>query len=700
MPRSTARSARAQSPRSSSLASLALALVACACGGEPVSPGDAGASDAWVDPGEAIVRFDRAATAGDFFAFPFPSDLRLDADGTPDLTSFPNPRNADVIRDLLPIADARAGWPVIPVAYFRWSAPLASRSADDVIAADVASPILLVDVDPGSPERGALVPTVAATLPVDRSTGENLLGISARPGFVLAPHRTYAFVVRRAANDALGRPLGVQADLATLAGGGTPSASWGADAAALYAPLWETLDAIGVARDDVAAATVLTTGDVVLELHALSELVLAAHDVTIAGLHLDPSDGAHERYCELLGTISMPQFQRGTPPFDTEGLFEIGADGAPVEQRRETVPVVITIPRREMPAGGWPLMVYFHGSGGVASQVVDRGPRVEGGSPARGEGPAHVIAEHGFAAVGAALPISPDRLPGAGGTDYLNFDNVAAFRDTFREGAIEQRLLIEAMTTLTIDPAALGACDGATLPAGESAHRFDGDAFVGLGQSMGGMYTNMIGAIEPRLRALVPTGAGGYWAYFILETGLVPGAAGLLGALIGADGTMLTHLHPALALLELGWEPAEPLVYMPRLSRRPLEGIPSRPVYEPVGQGDSYFPTEVYDAVAIAYGHEQAGEVVWSTMQDALALDGREGVLPYPVSQNRTSIGGDTYTGVVVQYAGDGFSDPHDIFVQLPAVRYQYGCFLRSAIETGVGVVPAPAALGTPCPAP
>jgi hypothetical protein len=121
-------------------------------------------------------------------------------------------------------------------------------------------------------------------------------------------------------------------------------------------------------------------------------------------------------------------------------------------------------------------------------------------------------------------------------------------------------------------------------------------------------------------------------------------------------------------------------------------------VYEPVGQDDSYFPTAVYDAVALAYGHEQAGDEVWPTMQAALALDGRAGILAYPVSQNRTSIAGETYTGVVVQYAGDGFSDPHDIFVQLPEVRYQYGCFLRSVIDTGVGVVPAPMPLGTPCP--
>ncbi|UJR86315.1 hypothetical protein [Sandaracinus amylolyticus] len=653
------------------------------CGDDDGTVVDGGASDAWVDPGEAIARFDPEAIGSDFFAFPFPSDLRLEEDGTPDLAGYPNPRGSDLLNDLLPLADERRGWPVVPAMYVRFSAPLGARSADDVIAAERDAPILLVDVDPDSSARGALVPVVAATMPEDGSTGAHLLAVSPRPGFVLAPDRTYALVVMRALGDALGRPLGVPDALATLARGETPDAPWGARAAEVYAPLFETLAMMNVDVGEVAAATVLTTGDVVADLHAMSERVLAAHDVTIESLALEHT---WDRYCELRGTISMPQMQRGTPPFATEGTFELDAAGTPIEQRRETVPVVITIPRGEMPASGWPLMVYFHGSGGVASQVVDRGPRVEGGEPAAGEGPAHVIAAHGFAAVGAALPLSPDRVPGAGDTAYLNLENLGAFRDTFRQGALESRLLVEAMTRTTIAPEVIASCGSA----GE--HRFDGDAFVALGQSMGGMYTNIVGAIEPRFRALVPTGAGGYWSYFILETSLVPGAAGLLGALLGANGRTLTHLHPALFLLELAWEPAEPLVYMPRLSRRPLEGVASRPVYEPVGEGDSYFPTRVYDAVALAYGHEQAGDVVWSSMQDALALDGREGVLGYPVHANRTSERGDAYTGVVVQYAGDGFSDPHDIFVQLEAVRHQYGCFLRSVIEGRGGVVVAPGA--------
>jgi hypothetical protein len=216
---------------------------------------------------------------------------------------------------------------------------------------------------------------------------------------------------------------------------------------------------------------------------------------------------------------------------------------------------------------------------------------------------------------------------------------------------------------------------------------------------MGGMYTNVIGAVEPALQALVPTGAGGHWSHFILETSLIEGVRDLLAALLSVESSSLSFLHPTMHLLALAWEPAEPLVYMPRLSKRPLAEMGPRPIYEPVGEGDSYFPTPVFDAVALAYGHPMVGDEVWTSMQSALALDGLDGILDYPVVDNLTSSTGASYTGAVVQYAGDGFSDPHGIYMQLEDVRYQWGCFLWSAIYGSRGaVIPAPAPLGTPCP--
>ena len=693
---------------------LAIVTLAVACGSSTSSePAPESGT-----PG-AKVRFNLNAdwsTPEAFFDFPYPSDLRLEADGSPDVAGFPNPKNLEFVENLRRVADDRPAFPTVPVAYFRFDAKLPDLDLEAAIPAEPGSPVLLVDIDPDSPERGKLYPTVASDIDPDIYVPEGLLGVAARPGFILAPERTYAFVVRRSMGDADGKLLGVPPTLVRLAQAKNPGGTRGKAALELYAPLWETLAQIGVDPADVAAATVFTTGDVVKKLGELSDKVLNAYDVQIENLHVDPDDGAsHPDYCELLGTVSYPQFQRGVVPFDTEGLFDIGSDGLPTLQRHESAPVVITLPKQPMPAGGYPLVLYFHGSGGLASSVVDRGtwhPETdpskcpeksledwEGvtGCNTQGEGPAFVLSPHGFAMAGSALPVNPERFPGAGEQEYLNFNNLAAFRDTFGQGVIEQRLFLKALSKLEIPADVVASCDGLSLPPGATSYRIADVPVFGQGQSMGGMYTNMIGAVEPRLEGLVPTGAGGYWSYFILKTHLIEGVEGQIAVVLSIPTTKITFMHPALVLFQTAVEAADPIVFMPRLARDPLPGHPARSIYEPIGKGDSYFPTVVYDAIALAYGHPQAGDVVWPSMQDALSLASLDGLVSYPIANNLQSLDGRSYTGVAVQHEGDGVYDPHALYSQVDDVKYQYGCFLRSLRDTGTATVFAPAPLGSPC---
>jgi len=652
-----------------------------------------------------------------FYDFPYPSDLRLDADGTPNVAGFPNPKKLQFVEQIRTVADDRPGYPVLPVAYFRFDAALPALSLDQVIPNAATSPILLVDVDETSTDKGALIPTVATVIQPDAYVPDNVLGVAARPGFILHPNRKYAFVVMRALGDETGKPLGVPETLVKLASGKVPSGPLGQEASTLYASLWDTLRSLSLDPVDVAAATVFTTGDVVEQLSKVSELVLGAYDLTLTDLHVDPDDGAdHPRFCEVVGKVSYPQFQRGVAPFDTEGLFDIGADGLPKKQGDESAPFVLTIPRGPMPPGGYPLVLYLHGSGGLSTQAVDRGPWHEETDPTKcpegtleewdgitgcntaGEGPGYYLAARGFATATSALPVNPERLPGAGEQEYLNFNNLAAFRDTFRQGVIEQRLFLDALTKLEIPPEVVAACDGMSLPAGETAYRFSGDRLAAQGQSMGGMYTNMLGAVEPRLEAVVPTGAGGYWSYFILQTHLIEGVSGQVAVVLSVPTTKLTFMHPALHLFESAVEAADPIVYMPRLARRPLPNHPVRPIYEPIGKGDSYFPTAVYDSIVLAYGHPQAGDQVWPTMQDALSLESLDGFESYPVTNNLVSEAGLPYTGIAVQYEGDGVYDPHALYSQRDEVKYQIGCFLQSFQRDGVATVYAPGSLDSECP--
>jgi hypothetical protein len=235
-----------------------------------------------------------------------------------------------------------------------------------------------------------------------------------------------------------------------------------------------------------------------------------------------------------------------------------------------------------------------------------------------------------------------------------------------------------------------------SLPAGETAYHFLDDPLLAQGQSMGAMYANILSAIEPRIKAVVPTGSGGYWSWFILQTQTIPNIKGDLALLLGIHGDY-SHLHPTMHIAELALEPIDPIVYMPRLAKNPLPAHPVRPVYEPHGMGDSYFPTAVQDACAMAYGNKEAGQAIWSTMQTGLSLEGLGGIVSYPVTKDVMSKAGMPYTGVVVEYKGDGVYDPHAIYSQLDSVKYQYGCFFQTFLENGTSTVPAPAAYSVAC---
>ena len=619
------------------------------------------------DPTGTTVYYDvaHAGTQATFFNYPWPSDKRLDANGAPDITAFPNPRNVPILTNLLSIVPDRHGWPVMAAGYFRFTAPITTTFSLDTPMA--AGPIYLIDIDPASPERGTTFPVVAQVLPKDGYVPETLLAVAPRPGIVLRGDTEYAYVLTKF-EPGLTRP-------AQFAETGD---------------LWPVLDMLAIPRSSILVATTFTTGDEVARTATRAEAIRQQYHPTITNVAVAATQ--YPTFCTLTAQITMPQFQIGTPPFDSGGTFSLDASDIPQKQADMTIPVTITLPNEAMPASGFPLYQFFHGSGGVSTGIVNLGRSPDSSDmPTPGEGPGYVVALHHIAAASSALPLNPERLQGATDYAYLNINNLAAFPQTFQQGVYEQRMLLDALLALHVPAATASACSGLSTPTGD--YFFDPTKLVAGGQSMGGMYTNMVGAVEPRFGALVPTGAGGYWNFMILESTIVPGARQLLGTALGIDDTQLVFIHPAMNAIALSWEAAEPLVYMARLGRRPLPGAPVHHVYEPVGMGDSYFPIDVYDAAALSYGNEQAGVMVWPSMQDALALDSLGGLLTYPVHANEAG-----KTRVVVQYAGDGIVDAHYIYRQLDAVKHQYGCFLESYLRDGTPTVPGPGGITDPCP--
>ncbi|MBE9068117.1 hypothetical protein IQ260_15805 [Leptolyngbya cf. ectocarpi LEGE 11479] len=92
-----------------------------------------------------------------FIAIVFPCGLSLD--GQPDLSGFPVfSENFGLFKRLKTIASDRPGFPTTAASYFRFNQPLAPLEIEQLIPAEIDSPILRMDIDRDSPERGRLFP--------------------------------------------------------------------------------------------------------------------------------------------------------------------------------------------------------------------------------------------------------------------------------------------------------------------------------------------------------------------------------------------------------------------------------------------------------------------------------------------------------------------------------------------------------------
>lgn len=624
----------------------------------------------WFEPGADLTRPET------FYRVPWPDDRRRG----PDLLSgLPRPTDHPATDQLLSLVEDATGFSTVPVVRFVFDGGVAPVHPDDGPVAPERA--LLVDLDAG---RG--LPVVAQTLTPDAYTPEHTLALTPFPGVVLDPGARHGVVVWRDWGDEEGARLGTP--------GPMRDALRGVPADDPLADLGDWLVSEGYDLDGVAAATVFTTRDVVAETQARIDAVRSRHAPELRDLAVTPDDGAdHPRFCELSATVALPQFQAGEPPFDTGGRFVVDGSGALVTQRTDIAPVTLAIPRTPMPPGGYPVVFYAHGTNGEAAQVVDRGPIVEvDGEPTPGLGPAHVLARHGLASAGLATLLSPQRLGFERPRAYLNLLNLAAYRDTWRQGLLDASLFFDALRAVEIPVELLEDC-GEGVPT-DGPVTFAVDPLMLMGQSAGAHLSTMLAATEPEVAAVAPTGSGGFWNLLLAGGSRVGGPPELFAFALQTEAE-LSILHPGLALLQWAWEPAEPMVYAAAYER--LRG-PSSPIhlYVPFGEDDGYFPNPVFEAMAVAYGVERAGPAAWEGLDEALAVVGRDPLgTAWPIADNRP--GAPPHTAVTTTWPGDGLTDPHGVFAQYDEIKLQYGCFFATWVATGTARVVAPGAEDGPC---
>jgi hypothetical protein len=596
------------------------------------------------------------APPDDFYALPFPSDIRV-VDGHPDMRDFPRPS-----RLLGSYADAVAtldGFGLNAPIHVRFSDAIDVRSLPATPEASLEddAAVYLVDVDPDSPERGRRVPLRFRFEPKKgRTIGPNWLAALPYPGFPLAEGTTYALVVTYRLF-AGGESVVPDFDFGIIAASNPDVDAAQAAARAAYAPLWDWLDEPGGdGRGDVVSAAVFTTQHATAIAGALRQAVRARPTPRAAGLtRVEPPAGATGIWT-FTGTVAAPNFQRGEPPYNQAMTGDIVVDraGVPVAQRDEALRISISVPARAAPAAGWPIAIVAHGTGGDYQSYLR-------------DGTATRLAAQGIAAISTDQVLHGPRSPNASpDISFFNFENPQAARDNPLQGAADDFTLARLVETLVV-----------ATPSGNAG--FDDGNIVFFGHSQGGLTGPPFVAYEPLVRGAVLSGAGGLLYYALLDKTEPIDIASIVDLAIGDDN--LDEFNPTLALLQTWMERSDSVNYGPLLVRTPPRGSAPRPIFQTMGIVDHFTPLRTIAAFATSIGGNQVRPLVDAAPIEGLALRGRE-VLSAPVSRNL-----DGATAVLLQYPAAAGEDGHFVVFDVPAAQDQSMRFLATLTASGTATV-------------
>ena len=615
-------------------------------------------------------RFDlEAARDDDFFAFPYPSDLRLNELGGPDLSSFPDDIGAVVlIQDAIEATETTVkGFSNVAVIYFAFDGELDTATLPEDFWATVEddASVYLVDITPESPWFGRKMPvTVRYRLDRGRYWAPNTISLQPLYGFPLRADTTYAAVVTTNVMGTSGLPAIGPPEFRAIFEDGAEDTELGAH----YAPFIETLGTIGIHPNTVAAATVFTTGAPAAELSRLRTWMYEnlpqpeTEDVFLA------QDG--DTYDIYEGTFHMEDFLDGRTPFRNfgEGTLTIAADGEPATREPVELRFALSIPSGEAPAGGWPIVLYSHGTGGDYLSFANGGTARE-------------LAYRGIAGFGIDQPLHGARNPTS--DDDLNLivalsiSNIVIGRDMLRQHAAD---LFQATRLLRA---------GLEIPASISASGeeilTDPDRVAFLGHSQGAQVGALFLPLEPEIRTGVYSEGAGGAAITLMErkendidiAAVVATALGLV-----TDDEPLVEYHPAVGVvIQPLLDPADPLSYARYTFLEPLDGV-AHDLLMTEGLQDAATPPRGIEALASASGLPIAEPVV----SDVPAMAFQEiPAMTLPVSENLPQRDGVRPTGALIQFPGRN----HYLVSRDAGAQYQVFEFLRTGLEGSAVIYPA-----------
>lgn len=604
----------------------------------------AGACEPREDLPEAM--FD--TTSAELFDAPWPSDMRVDADGYPDLSGFPNGFSLPILDQYAAVAESQKGYGTNSPIYFRFSDSIAESKLpypEDSIAD--GSPLLLVDIDRDSPHRGERFP-VQWVFRDDWKTylPGNQLAMAPVFGFPLRPGTTYAAVVTTEVAD----PSPAFAEV------------WSTEHPhhELYAELEDMLPDLGLTTEDIAVATTFTTQDPTREMAAVAQTIRTELDVPVLDQVVTTvEDGATSFYEVYTGSYDTPNFQHGERPYATVGGgFRFAEDGSAEIYEWETIRFSVCTPLdlSSPPEGGWPVVVYQHGTGGNFRSFCNEAGGIEVASQ---------LARYGMVGIGIDQPLHGKRATEDTDTSLHSFNylNPESVRANFRQGAADAIYLVRALasreTLLTTDA-------GETIP-------LDDERVMFMGHSQGGLTGAIAAPFMDEAKAVMLSGAGGGLAITIVERKDPVDISGALRTVLKfMEDEEVDELHPVVGLIQSLVEVTDPINYAPYwwAIDGGFGGTPQN-VLLTSGRNDAQTPHRTAEAMAAA----ARMPILAPGMNQPIAHDLADlATQTGPLTENVTAWDGSPRTSALSQWAND---DHWAIFDNAEAAK-QYRHFLWS----------------------
>ena len=649
-----------------------------------------------------VPRATDSTTSADFYRLPFPNDIRLKK-GKVSLTGHPRPgpRILDfdpVDRYITAIEAESTGFGANQTMYLRFSKEVSAANFP------LGCGVTLVDITPTSPTYGY---TFDLACGVSNASARYICGpymwVRTSLGSPLRPGTTYALLVGKAITDVSGSPFTADDDFTAMLDDVAPTDADLAAAYPAYSPLRNYIAAGKVAAADLASAAVFTVDKYEDPLAAIDTAIATAPAPKIENMvrcgdpgavspcddgktgadHLRgclPADSASANYDTYQGTIALPVFQQGTPPYltPTNGgniVYDAVTGAATMLPLPQKVCFALTVPKGVAPASGWPLVVYSHGTGGSYHSIIDLGLSDDF---AQGKSPAGLGLGVDGGASAASVPMATLGYDGIlhgtrnGGSTasvgelVYNIFNPSAARDNALQAAADLLAIPHALPGFASAPQAIV---------------LNGNRVALYGHSQGGNGASLVAARQSSYGAIVMSGTGGTLIYTLLEKTQPINIPAVLPYFLGEPGpAALDANHPVLNLMQMYFDRSDSVNFGRRLFLEPLDTMTPHHLLHVYGTKDSYSVVDTQRAYALAARFQVATA---TTMLDSFGLV--PVVPPVSLNENFGTISRQL-TAVEIQYQPTAAYDGHFVSTQnlstRAAIQEMLVTFARDGIPT------------------